>query len=117
MSIRRASKKIQKKWLKENSDLKILDLGCSSANYWPEANHFADIDDFTEDFKKKNLVFTKIEANKKLPFKDKEFDYVILSHVMEHVPNLIEFKDEVERIAKAGYIAVSYTHLTLPTKA
>ena len=49
MSIRRASKKIQKRWLKENSDLKILDLGCSSANYWPEANHFADIDDFSKD--------------------------------------------------------------------
>lgn len=109
MSIRRTNKKSQKRWLKENSHLKILDLGCSSANYWQEANHFSDIDDFTEDFKKKNLTFTKIEPNKKLPFKDKEFDYVILSHVMEHVPNLIEFKNEVERIAKAGYIE-------LPTK-
>ena len=28
---------------------------------------------------------------------------------MEHVPNLIEFKSEIERIAKAGYIE-------LPTK-
>ena len=109
MSIRRTNKKSQKKWLKENSHLKILDLGCSSANYWQEANHFSDIEDFTEDFKKKGLTFTKIEPNKKLPFKDKEFDYVILSHVMEHVPNLIEFKNEVERIAKAGYIE-------LPTK-
>ena len=109
MSIRRTNKKSQKKWLKENSHLKILDLGCSSANYWPEANHFSDIDDFTKDFKEKNLTFTKIEPNKKLPFKDKEFDYVILSHVMEHVPNLIEFKSEVERIGKAGYIE-------LPTK-
>ena len=75
MSIRRASKKIQKKWLKENSDLKILDLGCSSANYWPEANHFADIVDYTKEFSEKNLKFTKIYPDKKLPFKDKEFSF------------------------------------------
>ena len=109
MSIRRTNKLNQKKWLKKNSHLKILDLGCSLTNYWPEANHFADIDDFSEGFKKVNLTYTQIFPNKKLPFKDKEFDYVILSHVMEHVPNLIEFKNEIERIAKAGYIE-------LPTK-
>jgi ubiquinone/menaquinone biosynthesis C-methylase UbiE len=55
------------------------------------------------------LVYTKIEPNKKLPFKDKEFDYIILSHVLEHVPNLLEFKDELVRIGKSGYIE-------LPTK-
>ncbi len=59
--------------------------------------------------KKKNFPFTQIPSSGKLPFKDKEFDYVILSHVMEHVPNLIEFKNEIERIAKSGYIE-------LPTK-
>ena len=40
---------------------------------------------------------------------DKEFDYVVLSHVLEHVQNIKEFTSEVERIAKAGYIE-------LPTK-
>jgi 2-polyprenyl-3-methyl-5-hydroxy-6-metoxy-1,4-benzoquinol methylase len=109
MSIKRTHKLSQKKWLKENSHLKILDLGCTHVNYWPEANNFADIEDYSEYFSKKNLAYTKIEPNKKLPFKDKEFDYVILSHVMEHVPNLLEFKDELVRIAKRGYIE-------LPTK-
>ena len=104
MSIRRTNKINQKKWLKENSHLKILDLGCSLENYWPEANHFADIDDFEESFKKLNLKYTQIFPDQKLPFQDKEFDFVILSHVMEHVPNLIEFKNEIERIGKAGYI-------------
>ncbi len=104
MSIRRTNKINQKKWLKENSHLKILDLGCSLENYWPEANHFADIDDFEESFKKVNLKYTQIFPDQKLPFQDKEFDFVILSHVMEHVPNLIEFKNEIERIGKAGYI-------------
>ncbi len=109
MKIIRTHKDKQKKFLSENSELKILDLGCSFTNYWKEANHFADIDDFGESFNKNNLKYTKIEPNKKLPFKDKEFDYVILSHVLEHVPNLLEFKDELVRIGKSGYIE-------LPTK-
>mgnify|MGYP006095687443 FL=1 len=109
MTIKRTDKKFQKDWLIKNRNLKILDLGCTHVNFWSEANHFADIVDYTEDFSKKNLKFTKIFPNQKLPFKDKEFDYVILSHVLEHVPNLIEFVQEVERISKAGYIE-------LPTK-
>ena len=107
--IRRTLRDTQKKYLKENKNLKILDLGCSFVNYWPEANHFADIDDFTEGFAKKNLKFTKIEIGKKLPFQDKEFDYIILSHVMEHVENIEDFKKEIERVGKSGYIE-------LPTK-
>ena len=55
-------------------------------------------------FKKKNLKFTKIEPDKNLPFKDKEFDYVICAHVIEHVNDPIFFKQEIERIGKSGYI-------------
>ena len=109
MSIVRTHKLTQKKFLSKNKNLKILDLGCSLTNYWKEANHFADIDDHYDSFSKLNLEYTKIEPNKKLPFKDKEFDYVILSHVLEHVPNLLTFKDELVRIGKSGYIE-------LPTK-
>ena len=109
MSIRRTNKINQKKFLQKNKNLKILDLGCSFANYWPEANHFADIDNHTESFKKINLKYTQIKPYEKLPFSDKEFDYVILSHVLEHVPNLIDFTKEVVRISKSGYIE-------LPTK-
>jgi len=109
MSIKRTNRNFQKKWLNNNKNLKILDLGCTHVNYWPEANHFADIVDYSKEFKEKNLKFIKIYPNEKLPFKDKEFDYVILSHVLEHVTNILEFTKEVERIAKAGYIE-------LPTK-
>ncbi len=104
MSIRRTIKKNQKEWLRQNTNLKILDLGCSNVNYWPEANHFADIHDFKNEFEIKKLRFTKIEPNKKLPFNDKEFDYVICAHVIEHVNDPIFLKKEIERIGKAGYI-------------
>ena len=109
MTIKRTNKLFQKNFLKKNNHLKILDLGCTHINYWKEANHFADIVDYSKEFSKKNLNFTLLSPNQKLPFKDKEFDYVILSHVLEHVSNINEFTKEVERIAKAGYIE-------LPTK-
>ena len=61
MPIRRTSRLSQKKFLLENKNLKILDLGCSYANFWKEANHFADINDFKDEFRKKNLKYTKLE--------------------------------------------------------
>ena len=109
MTIKRTHKTSQKEFLDKNKNLKILDLGCTHVNYWKEANHFADIVDYSKEFKEKNLNFTLIYPNQNLPFKDKEFDYVILSHVLEHVPNIFEFTKEIERVAKAGYIE-------LPTK-
>ena len=73
-------------------------------NYWKEANHFADIVDYSKEFQEKNLNFTLIYPNQKLPFKDKEFDYVICTHVIEHVNHPMAFKEEIERIGKSGYI-------------
>jgi SAM-dependent methyltransferase len=37
------------------------------------------------------------------PFADKEFDYVICSHVLEHVENLELFLSEVFRVGSKGY--------------
>jgi SAM-dependent methyltransferase len=39
-----------------------------------------------------------------LPFKDKSFDYVIVSHVLEHVDDPHRFVGELMRVALAGYI-------------
>ena len=44
-----------------------------------------------------------------MPFNDNQFDFVISSHVMEHVKDLKYFIKEIERVSKRGYIE-------LPTK-
>ncbi len=38
------------------------------------------------------------------PFKDKEFDYVVCSHVLEHVSNADDFLKEVQRVGSMGYL-------------
>lgn len=40
----------------------------------------------------------------RLPFKDKAFDFVIASHILEHMPNPVVFLKELQRVGKAGYI-------------
>ncbi|MCP9612938.1 class I SAM-dependent methyltransferase [Coprobacter tertius] len=39
-----------------------------------------------------------------MPFKDKEFDYVICNQVIEHVDDPLLFVKELQRVAKRGYI-------------
>ena len=64
MILKRTSRDYQKKWLRENKNLKILDLGCSLNNYWSEANHFADLDDFSLEFGNLKLRFTSSKTNR-----------------------------------------------------
>ena len=40
----------------------------------------------------------------KLPFKNKSFDFVIASHILEHIADPGAFLDELSRVGKAGYI-------------
>ena len=86
--------------LSQNSDWKILDVGCGfRAN--KHASVIADIQDLSKFYKDKKFI--KI-GGKKLPFKDKEFDFVIASHVIEHVEEFDFFIKELERISSKGYI-------------
>lgn len=41
-----------------------------------------------------------------LPFRDRTFDYVIASHIFEHMDNPTGFAQEIMRVGKAGYIEV-----------
>jgi len=86
--------------LSQNPDWNILDIGCGyRANKY--ATVIADIQDLSNFYKDKKFI--KI-SEKNLPFKDKEFDFVIASHVIEHIDEFEYFLKELERISTKGYI-------------
>ena len=98
--IKRSSKKFVDETLSSNSGWNILDIGCGyNANKF--ANVICDVQDLSNYYQ--NKKFTKL-IEKKLPFKDKEFDFVVASHVIEHVEDVEFFIKELERVSKQGYI-------------
>jgi ubiquinone/menaquinone biosynthesis C-methylase UbiE len=103
--IRRSSKKSIDKILENNKSWKILDVGCGYSAH-KNASVVCDIQDLSNVYKEKNFV--KLTSNI-LPFKDKEFDFVIASHVIEHVKDVEIFIKELQRVSSKGYIE-------LPTK-
>jgi len=100
--IKRTSKQHIEKILSTNSSWKILDIGCGygASKY---ATTICDIQNLSEFYKDKKFVQLK---EKKLPFLDKEFDFVIASHVLEHVHDIEFFISELERVSKKGFIEV-----------
>ena len=98
--IRRTSINIVNSILNKNTNWKVLDIGCGYTAH-KNATVIADIQDLSNFYKDKNFV--KINE-KKLPFKDKEFDFVISSHVIEHIEDFEFFIKELERISTKGYI-------------
>jgi len=98
--LRRTSINFVNETLSKNSNWKILDIGCGyTANKY--ATVIADIQDLSNFYKDKNFVKIK---DKKLPFRNNEFDFVISSHVIEHVEDFEFFLKELERISVKGYI-------------
>jgi len=99
--IKRTTKSFVNNLLKEKN-FNVLDIGCGySANKY--ARVISDVQDLSDYYKDRNFI--KI-SGKELPFKDKEFDFVITSHVLEHVEDPKLFLDEIQRVAKSGYIEV-----------
>lgn len=83
----------------------IIDIG-SGGNPNPRADIACDfIDENMErsDVLKIDRMFIWCNAEY-LPFKDKIFDYSIVSHVLEHINKPEEALLEIQRISKAGYI-------------
>ena len=100
--IKRSSKK-RIEYLIEKNNWSVLDVGCGyTANKY--ANVICDTQDLKSFYKDKKFIQLN---QKKLPFKDKEFDFVIASHVLEHVSDPIFFLSEIQRVSsKGGYIEV-----------
>ena len=86
--------------LDKNPNWNVLDIGCGYRAH-KNASVISDIQDLSDFYKDKKFIQVK---EKKLPFKDKEFDFVIASHVIEHVDDFEFFIKELERISTRGYI-------------
>ena len=98
--IKRTSKKYIDNLLQNNTTWNILDIGCGY-NASKFAKVICDVQDLSNHYQDKKFIRL---TEKKLPFKDKEFDFVVASHVMEHVEDIDFFIKELERVSKKGYI-------------
>ncbi|WP_287601760.1 methyltransferase domain-containing protein [Thiothrix sp.] len=91
-----------------NKDALVLEVG-SGGNPYFRSNVLLDAYEETRERHWVPLVSdrpTVLGFVENLPFKDKSFDFVIASHVLEHSPYPEKFLAELQRVAKAGYIEV-----------
>tara|TARA_Y100000816_G_scaffold157312_1_gene112290 strand:- start:79 stop:690 length:612 start_codon:yes stop_codon:yes gene_type:complete len=98
--IKRSSKQFINNLLEKNPNWKVLDIGCGYTAH-NKATVICDIQDLSNFYKDKKFV--KLNENV-LPFENKEFDFVIASHVIEHVKDVKFFIKELERVSTKGYI-------------
>ena len=92
----------------------VLEVGPGAYPFWrsdclaDKYDNESDVDlsQFGGDFQKtKGKPLFRMENNE-LPFKDNSFDFIICSHVFEHVPveDLPQLTNEIMRVAKKAYI-------------
>ena len=98
--IKRSSKEFIDNLLNKNPNWKVLDIGCGYTAH-KKATVVCDVQDLSNFYKNKNFI--KLDG-KILPFKDDEFDFVIASHVLEHVKDVTTFIKELSRVSSKGYI-------------
>lgn len=86
----------------------VLEVGSGGNPYW-RANVLCDAYRDTDQRHFEKLTCdrpTILAFTENLPFRDDSFDFVIASHVLEHSEDPARFLDEIQRVAKAGYIEV-----------
>jgi len=101
---------------------KVLEIGPGSTPFH-RSNEFLELEYESDIEKQEQFGHTgEFKTTKKVhyydgykfPFNDLEFDYVICSHVLEHVENVPFFLSELQRVAKKGYLEypnINYDYL------
>lgn len=81
---------------------KLLDVGCGSKPYEKLFNvdSYVGIDVEISGHNHKRSKIDKFYDGKNIPFDDKTFDYVFSSEVFEHVMNLDELLNDINRVLK-----------------
>ena len=97
----------------------LLDIGAWNKPYW-RADHVVDLlpyetrglsgsikgNQMRERFSKDTWTIWDISSSRPLPFRDKQFDFVVCSHTLEDIRNPIQACHEIVRVGKRGYIEV-----------
>lgn len=84
----------------------VLEVG-AGGNPYPRANVLLDAMEDTIERNEQSLITDRplvLGLCESLPFKDKSFDFIIASHVLEHTDDPERFLSELMRVGKAGYI-------------
>ncbi len=89
---------------------KVLDIGSGHLPF-PAATHLADFSVEENMHGRAGIPFKHVLGKpvlhcdvENMPFKDKAFDFVYCSHVLEHVQDPISACKELSRVSKRGYI-------------
>lgn len=105
--VKRTKREAMYSLLENNPQWKVVDIASSNAG-WKYADVFTDIRDYSKYYNKKyngKKLFVRCDIMN-TPFKDKEFDFIIASHILEHVINPVRFCNELARIGNKGYIEI-----------
>ncbi len=100
------------KFVQENS--KVLDLGCNNGklnDFLQKCEYYGvDIDkEMVSELTRKGIKAKKADLNKdEIPFKDKNFDYIIMLDVLEHLVNPAKLlSDSKEKLEKGGKMIIT----------
>lgn len=115
--LQRRLEKLKNILIEHDKNIKILDIGCGTGEVIGYINKLGYMNTFGLDI---SLTLSKISKNKvinsimvadaiSLPFKANEFDFVIISDVIEHLPKYKDCLLEAHRILKEnGKLFITY---------
>ena len=90
-----------------SSDLEILDIGAGRSPFRSLMQRFSKL--VSIDFHPHQFVDIVADITKKLPIKDRSFDVIILSNILEHIPYPKHVLEECFRVLRPGGILLAIT--------
>lgn len=84
----------------------VLDVG-AGGNPWPRSDVLLDRLTGSEHRCGESMMIDRPAVfgdASKMPFKDKAFDFIVASHILEHMADPEKFIKELQRVGKSGYI-------------